>query len=129
MNPKALKITYWIVTGLFSAFMLMAGITEFIQHESGKEIMRHLGYPYHVLTVLGIGKTLGAIALMQQKFKTIKEWAYAGYTFNFLGAFAARLSAGDSFGLVISPWIFLAVLFLSYFLWKKMEQLKISKNS
>lgn len=121
MSLKTTKILYWTLTILFSAFMLMAGITEMIQHESGKEIMRHLGYPMHVLTVLGIGKTLGAIALVQNKFKTIKEWAFAGFTFNFLGAFVARWDAGDSTGLIISPFIFLTVLFIIYFLWKRME--------
>lgn len=46
MKPKTLNILYWIVTILFAAMMLMAGIVEAIQHESGKEIMTHLGYPF-----------------------------------------------------------------------------------
>jgi len=126
MSKKTTNIIYWIVTGLFAAFMLMAGVVEAIQHESGKEIMTHLGYPFHVLTVLGIGKILGAIVLFLQdrRFYTLKEWAYAGFTFNFIGAFVARLMAGDELGLIISPLLFMAFMFVSYFLWKKKSTMK-----
>ena len=122
MKPKAIKIIYWTLTGLFALFMLFAGITEAIQHESGRQIMQHLGYPAHVLIVLGVGKILAAIALVQYKFKIIKEWAYAGLTFNFIGACVARAYGHDSFGLIISPLIFMTVMFVTYFLWKKTEQ-------
>jgi len=64
-------------------------------------------------------KNFRCIALMQTKLRTIKEWAYAGFTFNFIGAFAARASANDRFKLIISPLIFLSFMFVSYFLWKK----------
>ena len=123
MKPKTLTTLYWTTTILFSLFMLMAGVTEAIQHESGLEIMKHLGYPSHVLIVIGIGKILAAIALLQNRFRTIKEWAYAGLTFNFIGAFAARLDANDSVGLIISPLLFMTGLFITYFLWKKVQQL------
>ncbi len=122
MKPKTIKILYWTVTGIFSLFLLMAGITEAMQHESGRQIMQHLGYPVHVMLIIGVGKILAGIALVQTRFKIIKEWAYAGITFNLLGAFAARANAGDSSGLILSPLIFLSVMFLSYYLWKKVEQ-------
>ncbi|QMU29015.1 DoxX family protein [Adhaeribacter radiodurans] len=122
MKPKTVKILYWTVTGLFSLFLLMAGITEAMQHESGRQIMQHLGYPVHVMLVIGIGKILAALALIQTRYRVIKEWAYAGVTFNLIGAFAARANAGDSTGLILSPLIFLSVMFLSYFLWKKVAK-------
>jgi hypothetical protein len=122
MKPKSIKTTYWIITGFFALFMFFAGITEAIQHESGRQIMQHLGYPAHVLLVLGVGKILAALALVQNKFKIIKEWAFAGLTFNFIGAIVARAYCHDSFGLIFSPLLFMAFLFVSYFLWKKTEQ-------
>lgn len=121
MKPKTVKVLYWTITGLFSLFLLTAGVTEAMQHESGREIMRHLGYPEHVLIILGIGKIAAAVALVQQKFRTIKEWAYAGITFNLIGACAARAYGGDSIGLILSPLIFMGVMFISYFLWKKVK--------
>jgi hypothetical protein len=121
MKPKTTGILYWTVTILFSTFLLMAGVTEALQHESGREIMRHLGYPEHVLILLGTGKVLAAVALLQRRFRTVKEWAYAGITFNLIGACAARAYGGDSIGLILSPLIFLSILFLSYYLWKRVE--------
>lgn len=116
-----LRVLYWTVTLFLSLMLLMGGITEFIQHESGKEIMRHLGYPVHVLTLLGLGKILAAVTLIQTRIHVVKEWAYAGITFNLVGAFAARANAGDSAALILSPLIFLVVVFVSYALWKRIE--------
>ncbi|CAA9315658.1 MAG: hypothetical protein AVDCRST_MAG56-6608 [uncultured Cytophagales bacterium] len=124
MKPKTIHRLYRAVTVLFAALLLMAGITEAVAHESGKEIMRHLGYPEHVLHVIGVGKILAAVALVQRRFPTVREWAYAGVTFNLLGACVARAAAGDSAGLILSPLIFLAVLFASYFLGKTSERLR-----
>ena len=124
MKPRTIHLLYRTITFLFAALLLMAGITEATAHESGKEIMRHLGYPEHVLHVLGTGKILAAVALVQRRFPTLREWAYAGVTFNLVGACVARAAAGDSTGLILSPLLFLAVLFTSYFLGKKAERLR-----
>lgn len=110
---------------LFSLAMLMSGITEVIRTEGGKEIM-NLGYPIYVLTILGVAKILGAIALVQEKSGTLREWAYAGFTIDFIGASASGAYSGGNIGLIITPLIFLAVMFISYFLWKKAEQLNIA---
>jgi hypothetical protein len=48
-----------------------------------------------------------------------KEWAYAGFAFNFIGAFASRAFVGDEIGLLIPPVVMLGVLFGAYYLWKK----------
>lgn len=120
MNKKTINILYWITIVLFGVFMLMAGVTEAIQHPSGKEIMDHLGYAHFNLTVLGIGKILGAIALLlpPTKFLIAKEWAYAGFTITFLGALVARYYAHDDIMLIVSPLLFMAFMFITYALWK-----------
>lgn len=122
MNPKTTRILYWSFTLPFAAFMLFGGISEVIHHPSGQEIMRHLGYPEHVLTVLGIGKLLGAVALVQPWLRTPKEWAYAGFTFNLLGACVARAAAQDGFWLVASPLLFLGFMLISYGLWRQLTR-------
>lgn len=124
MNPKTARILYWSFTLPFALFMTFGGISEIIHHPSGQEIMRHLGYPEHVLTVLGIGKLLGAVALVQPWFRTVKEWAYAGFTFNLLGACAARYAAHDGFWLVASPLLFLGFMLVSYALWRRVARLR-----
>lgn len=118
---KKIKITYWIVTSLFCLFFLVDGISGVMRIEQGQEIMKHLGYPVYLLTILGVFKILGAIGIFQNKFKLLKEWAYAGWTFHFLGAAASRAYAGDSAIEIIFPFLFMAVMLVSYLLWKKME--------
>ena len=124
MKPKKIKAIYWIVTILFSLFMLFSGVVEVMQTEQAKELMKHLGYPIYVNTIIGVAKILGAIAILQWKFRTLKEWAYAGFTIDLIGASASFYFAGDGIGMSLSPLLFLAVMFVSYFLWKKAEKIK-----
>ncbi len=124
MKPRTIKTLYWTVTILYCLFFLMDGVMGMMRIEQGKEIMAHLGYPVYVMTILGVAKVSGALAILQGRFSTLKEWAYAGFTIHFIGACASRAFAGDSIGLILSPLIFMAFLFLSYFLWKKVEQYK-----
>jgi len=126
MKPKTIKIVYWIVTVLFSLFMVFSGVLEILQTEQAKEVMKHLGYPIYVNTIIGVAKILGAIAILQWKFHIVKEWAYAGFTIDFIGAGASLYFAGDGILKSLSVIPFLAVMFTSYFLWKKVEDIKKS---
>ena len=124
MKPKTIKIIYWIVTVLFSLFMLFSGTVELMQTGQAKEVMKQLGYPIYVNTIIGAAKVLGAIAILQWKFRTIKEWAYAGFAIDILGASASFYFTGGGIAMTLSPMIFLAAMFISYFLWKKVERMK-----
>ncbi len=121
MKLKTIKIIYWSVTGLFALAMLADGIAGVLRVEGGKEALAHLGYPEYDLTIFGVAKILGSIAVLQPKFRTIKEWAYAGFTINFIGAFASHAFVGDGSVMLIPPIITLVIMFISYFLWKKIE--------
>ncbi|WP_317163476.1 DoxX family protein [Mucilaginibacter arboris] len=66
---------YWIITIIFSLFMLMDGIGAITRAAAGQEVLKHLGYPMYALTIFGVAKILGVIAILQTKFYTIKEWA------------------------------------------------------
>lgn len=119
MKPKTIKISYWAVTIIFVLAILQSGIVELIPTEGSKQLMDMLGYPQYLNTILGVAKILGAIALVQPKFQTVKEWAYAGFTIDFVGAMVSGIYATDSIAIVIVPLVFLAVMFVSYYLWKK----------
>ena len=124
MKPKTIKIIYWISTILFCLGMLFSGVTELMQTEQAIEVMKQLGYPAYLNMILGIAKVLGILAILQWKFKTIKEWAYAGFAFDFLGASASLYFAGNGILMALSTLPFFAVMFTSYFLWKKKENIK-----
>jgi len=119
---KRTKITYWVLLTLFSIMMLMDGIAGIMQVEDGKKAFDQLGYPHYLMTIIGVSKILGVIGLLQPKFKTLKEWVFAGFAFNFLGASASWGLSGGPVAFVIMPLLMLIVLFAIYFLWKKTDQ-------
>src|ERR1051325_3120964 len=86
MSGRTKAILYWVFTGLFSAFMLFSAFTELAQIDQAKELLRHLGYPLYLNEILGVAKVLGLIAILQPRFTTVKEWAYAGFTIDIVGA-------------------------------------------
>ena len=59
------------------------------------EFVVAMGYPLYFLTILGIWKILGVIAVLAPKFPLIKEWAYAGFFFTMSGAIFSHVAVGD----------------------------------
>jgi hypothetical protein len=102
---RKLTVTYWILTGLAAAFMLMASIPDVLQSSAAVEIFRHLGFPPYLLPFIGFAKILGVIVILLPMFQTLKEWAYAGLVFDLTGAFYSHISVGDGPG----NWIFAIV--------------------
>lgn len=53
-----------------------------------------LGYPTYLLTIIGVWKLLGAIAILAPGLPLVKEWAYAGIAFLLTGAVVSHLAVG-----------------------------------
>jgi hypothetical protein len=115
---KTAKWIYWTVTLLFVITMMTAGFTYLAGASFNVEGITHLGYPVYILKILGVAKILAGIAMLQNRFRTVKEWAYAGYTFNLLGAAASHMLYGDPFAKIIVPIIILVFVLVSYRQWK-----------
>jgi DoxX-like family len=114
------KVVYWVVTALFLLPMAGSGVPEFLFEQPASTVttLIHLGYPLYLMRILGLAKVLGAIAIVSGRSRTLKEWAYAGYTFDLLGAIASHLIVGDGpFAAV--PAIVLALVLTSYLLWSR----------
>lgn len=124
MTKKTLRISYWTATILFALLLVMDGIGGVMQVEAGKVALAHLGYPMHLLTIMGVAKLLAAVAVLQTRFRTVKEWAFAGFAFTCVGAFCSRAAVGDGIDLLIFPIIFLAIMYVPYWLWKKYEPVR-----
>jgi hypothetical protein len=90
------KIIGWTVTGLMAGFMLLSAIPDVLRIPAALVIMKHLGYPLYLLLFLGTAKTLGVLAILVPGVLRIKEWAFAGLTFDVSGALYSHLSVGDS---------------------------------
>jgi uncharacterized membrane protein YphA (DoxX/SURF4 family) len=92
---KTKAIAYWIATGILVLAILSGGVAELAQRRDNVEGMALLGYPPYFLTILGLWKVLGSIALLAPGFPRLKEWAYAGIFFNVTGAAASHAAVGD----------------------------------
>ena len=123
MKSKTTKVLYWTFTILFALLEIFDGIGGVTKQQAGVEVMNHLGYPVYSMVIFGVAKILGALAILQNKYKAIKEWAYAGFAFNFISAFASRAAVGDPVLETIFPLIILAFLFVPYLLWKRIDRL------
>lgn len=116
---KKFKIINWISTGLLTAMLLMAVSMYFAKHTDIAQSFTTMGYPTYIIYPLAIAKLLGLLAVWIIKNKTIKEWAYAGFFFNFVLAFFAHFMIGDGeFGGAI---VALLLLGTSYFSMKKVN--------
>lgn len=120
-RPKASRLAtaYWTATLLFAALMLLDGLAGLSLNEDGKQAMALLGYPAYIMSILGVCKILGAVALVQTRSVVLKEWAYAGFAFNFLGASASWFLVGQGPAYVGFPLVAFALLMGTYALWKK----------
>jgi DoxX-like family len=110
---KKKNIVYWISTLLICAMMTMVAFAYLAHEPKMAEAFRALGYPPYFQNILGIAKILGVIALLIPGFALLKEWAYAGFTFTFIGAFASHLAVGQNQE-ALMPLISLVLLGLSY---------------
>lgn len=117
---KRISLIYWIVTGLFAAFMIFSSISNVtLAPEAVALLSGRLGYPEYIIPFLGVAKILGAIAILVPSFRRIKEWAYAGLFFDLVGAFFSMLKVEGPQPSVFFMLIFIGFLLASYFLWHK----------
>lgn len=112
---KRNKIIYWIATIWLSLGMLSGGVFQLLHMEDAVKSFTHLGYPMYFLTILGIWKILGVIAVLIPKFPLVKEWAYAGFFFAMTGATTSHVVKGDSFGEIFPSVLSLILVILSWY--------------
>ena len=111
------KLLYWIPTTLVALFMTATAIPDVLRVEAALAVIRHLGYPDYFLTLVGVAKLLGVVALLAPVPRTLREWAYAGLTFDLIAAAFSHAAVGDPMGNVTTPLVALAVLHVSFWTW------------
>ena len=120
-STKRDKIIFWSST---TFIFLFEGVMPalYSQSELGKEGVRHLGYPDYFGVALVIFKICGTLILMIPKFpKRVKEWAYAGFTFDFIFASISHFAVDGVGFQSFFPLIILAILMVSYRFYHKLN--------
>ena len=92
---KRNKIIYWIFTALFTIGMFSSGLQQLFRQKDMVDMVTALGYPMYFMTILGVWKILGVIAVLLPGFKLVKEWAYAGFFFVMTGALISHIACND----------------------------------
>jgi hypothetical protein len=121
-HSRTTTILYWTSTALVALMMLQGGIAEVMRTDSSVAVMRSLGYPVYLNTILGVAKLLGVAAILLPVPRTLREWAYAGFTFDVAGAIASLVAIGAVNAMLSIPIVALALVQASYWTWRRREQ-------
>lgn len=112
---KTNKIIYYIATALLTAVMLFSVSMYFFKHDMIKGAFESFGYPIYIIYPYAVAKLLGLVAIWLPGYKTLKEWAYAGFFYAFILAFFAHYMIGDGQqGTAVVALIALAVSYVFY---------------
>lgn len=114
-SSKYTKVAFYGVTGLFVLGMLPGAVLDLVQPDFVLESIAVIKVSPALLTLLGVWKILGALAFAVPGYPRVKEWAYAGFFFDLVGAAWLHFAEGD-YGNVAPPLAFLALLVASYLL-------------
>lgn len=112
-HRRAAVVAAWAVTLLFSALMTASGGMLLAGPARLMDTMGALGYPLYFLKLLGLAKLLGVLALVVPVPKTVREWAYAGFTFDLIAAIASHVATGTP-SQAGAPFATLVLLLTSY---------------
>ena len=112
---KRNKIIYWIATIWLSLGMASTGIVQLMKIKEEADMMDRLGYPLYFLTILGIWKLLGVIAVLIPKTPLVKEWAYAGFFFAMTGAILSHIAVADPAKDLFGPLLLVVLTIVSWY--------------
>jgi len=119
---KRNKIIYWISTIWLALGMLATGTLQLFRAQAEGALappgvfgITHLGYPIYFLTILGVWKILGVVALLIPKFSLLKEWAYAGFFFAMSGALFSHIAVGDPMTEIFPSLLLLTLTVVSWY--------------
>jgi DoxX-like family len=113
---KKQKIFFWIATVIL---LLWEGAmplgTLLFAPQFATVGTKALGYPDYFAYALIICKVLGVIAIaIPQVPAKLKEWAYAGLTFNLIFAAISHTVVDGNIGFIAMPIVFMGILAVSY---------------
>jgi uncharacterized membrane protein YphA (DoxX/SURF4 family) len=111
---RSRRIVYWIATVSVAGELAVGGVWDLMRIDYVRDVVEHLGYPIYLLTIMGIWKVPGAVALLIPRFPRLKEWAYAGAVINYASAAASHLIVGDGLAAIVAPMALLALTVTSW---------------
>ncbi|UKB77359.1 DoxX family protein [Chryseobacterium sp. MEBOG07] len=114
-SQKRTKIIYWIFTLWMALGMVSTAIVQLMKNKDELANFTNLGYPAYLMTIIGVWKILGVIAILIPKRLLLKEWAYAGFFFVMSGAVISHLIVGDPAGRTLPAVLLLVLVLISWY--------------
>lgn len=112
---KRNKIIYWIATAWLSLGMLSTGIVQLLRIKDETDFILAMGYPAYLLTILGVWKILGVVAILIPRLPVLKEWAYAGFFFVTSGAIFSHIAVAGGVKEFFGPLLLTVLTIISWY--------------
>ncbi len=114
-SEKRKRIIYWVFTLWMSLGMVSTAIVQLMKNKDELANFTNLGYPAYLMTIIGVWKLLGVIAILIPKRLLLKEWAYAGFFFVMSGAVISHLIVGDISGRTFPAVLLFVLVIISWY--------------
>ena len=96
--------------------LFSGGLAQALQVQGVVQGFKPLGYPTYFISIIGVWKVLGIVAILVPGFKLLKEWAYAGLFFTMSGAVISHIASNDIHAQIIAPAVLAVFIVLSWYL-------------
>lgn len=117
MSDETSRIIYWIATIAMCGVFTFSAQMYLRNPDMVAGFFKMLHYPEYLVYPLALAKVLGIVAILSNKSKLLSEWAYAGFFFDGVLAYAAHYMAND--GGALFSIIAIASTLISRYLWSK----------
>lgn len=125
MENKSLKISYWALLLLFTVGILLSAVPSVLKLPYAVEhFCNVLKLPEYLLVFTGALKLAGLVILYIPGSFRLKEWTFAGFTFDLAGAWYCNFRAMNSFSESSGVILYIIVFGLLYFVYNKLYVLK-----
>ena len=114
-SQKRNRIIYWVFTIWMVLGMVSTAIVQLMKNKDELANFTTLGYPAYLMTIIGVWKLLGVVAVLIPKRPLLKEWAYAGFFFVMSGAFISHIIIGDTLGRTLPALLLLVLVGISWY--------------
>jgi len=131
-QPKAALWTvrlYWILTALIALLWTSGAIGSVLKAEASMAVYQHLGYPGYFARMLGTAQLLAVVAILAPVPAMLREWAYAGLTFDAAAAITSLLATGATVVQLTFPCLALGMVLAGYTMWRQRQNLSTGGSS
>ncbi|MEL6653739.1 MAG: DoxX family protein [Bacteroidota bacterium] len=111
---KQIKILYWVLMSLIILLIGLGSFADIFMIDAMRESIQQQGFPVHFLPFFGLAKLLAVVVLLVPRFQALKQSAYVGLFWYFLGAVYSHLATGDPIQVSMGAIIALLLVLGSY---------------